>query len=270
MKATFLLLFFSISFCFGQSSVGLIASYPLTQNASDISGNGHHGTMTGKFLKSKDRNGDSCATLMMQKGNIGDTGDSIVIPDSPAFHTTAITISVWCKIGDWYHIGPIKLFGKAAPGNKDYLFTVQNTLQFMGNSYAFPRNPFDKWYHFVASYNDGQYSMYVDGIPVKFGTTEKVVFSDSPISMGKYLYGSLDDIRIYDRQLTDNEVSDLFTASALCQQVTAALNEYAPVQTQASIVQAFDVQGRMIADLEHYAGVAIVLYSDGSRRKEIR
>jgi hypothetical protein len=75
-----------------------------------------------------------------------------------------------------------------------------------------------QWYYLTGSFDNatGEGKVYLNGAPIHSGTT-----ADSPPTTGdgiqigtspanEYWPGTLDDIRIYDRVLSDSEISDLF------------------------------------------------------------
>ena len=74
-------------------NVGLVAWYPFDGNASDMSGNGNHGTVNGATL-SIDRHGED------QKAYSFDGNDYILVPQSPSLDITEeLTLSAWINGG---------------------------------------------------------------------------------------------------------------------------------------------------------------------------
>ncbi|MGI9341198.1 MAG: LamG domain-containing protein, partial [Gammaproteobacteria bacterium] len=76
-----------------------------------------------------------------------------------------------------------------------------------------------RWYHIAAAYdtNNDAYAVYIDGLPHKSGTypTALAVPAANPLSLGtrtgstNYFDGVLDDVRIYDRFLSADDIADL-------------------------------------------------------------
>jgi len=84
-----------------------------------------------------------------------------------------------------------------------------------------------QWHHIAAvADRDGETRLYVDGkLDGKAGTTDAIdISNDSPLVLGKshqkgsgprrFLHGYLDDVRLYDRVLTETEVAELNGARA--------------------------------------------------------
>ena len=250
-----------------QPTNGLIAYWKFDGNTQDASGYENHGTLTNPAMKTQDRSTDSCALFFYGKYPAR-TGDSMLVSNKDVFMSDQITISVWCFVEDWYSLGPIKLFGKTGENNQDYLFTLQNQLTFMGNSFTF--RPFGKWNHFVATYSDGSYNMYINNALVRSGTTTKVVHSDSFISIGKYLSGKLDDLRIYNRALSAQEIGHLYNSPGSCSITTRLTEDESESLPKPIIIDAYDIQGRKINSIEEHSGLAVLVYSDGTHKKVIK
>jgi hypothetical protein len=71
------------------------------------------------------------------------------------------------------------------------------------------------WRHLVATYGNGTLRIYVDGvlrgssaIPINTGSGQVRV--GVGVEAGNYFSGSLDDVRIYNRALSVDEVSELY------------------------------------------------------------
>src|SRR5689334_10075189 len=137
-----------------QLNKGLIAYWPLDGNANDVSGHGHHGTLTWSGGKAPSQSGDSCALAF--------SGTLMEVPKSTAFLKDTFSISVWSYLQDWSGAGPAQLFSKKTNAQDDYLLTVMNDVKFMGNSYFISDSKVrhQHWNHFVCTYYQGFYEMY--------------------------------------------------------------------------------------------------------------
>ena len=78
-----------------------------------------------------------------------------------------------------------------------------------------PKPVFNAWYHYVFTYSDGYTSLFIDGKLI--GTTDKHNINKSASKklffsgLGPSAYhGKLDDVRIYNRALTKDEVKSLY------------------------------------------------------------
>jgi len=108
--------------------------------------------------------------------------------------------------------------------------------------------------------------MYMNNEMVKIGTTAKVILSDTSIVIGSSFYGRINDMRIYDRILTVDEIDHLYRLPSSCAITTDLVQDAVPTSVPL-LLQAVDLQGRTISQLDGYIGLAILLYSDGSCKK---
>jgi opacity protein-like surface antigen len=219
---------------------GLVGWWPFNGNANDESGNGNNGTVNGATL-SADRFGNVNKSFSFNGSN-----NSIIVPDNQLLRPQSISISVWvlsnnltsdgCIIsktqpgtaqGEQYIIGhditgkanfQIKKNSNCSSGiNWQYLYTPQSTIS---NNI---------WEHIVCTY---------DGITMKFYNNNILVSSFIPtagsidncsggsLNIGRfwqtqYHYnGKIDDIGIWNRALTPQEISDLYNGDICYQTIT--------------------------------------------------
>jgi hypothetical protein len=79
--------------------------------------------------------------------------------------------------------------------------------------------PADGWTHLTAMYDGARIRLYVNGVLVRTGSrVGNITATTGPLSIGgnqafgQYFAGLIDDLRIYDRALTDAEVqADMVT-----------------------------------------------------------
>lgn len=204
-----------------QLTSGLVAYYPFSGNAGDSSGNNNHGTVNGATL-SIDRFGNPNKAY-----NFDGVDDYIVATASQDMASQVKSISVWiyqatnfCQneflaLGDassttWGCIagnGCLVLnYGRSCTNNISQNFPISFSLA--------------AWHHivFVSTGVNGKTSMYLDGNFIGEGTTassvgscstSKLYFGVDIYSLPEYLNGYLDDVRIYKRALTQEEISYL-------------------------------------------------------------
>ncbi|HEV2842243.1 MAG TPA: LamG domain-containing protein [Chthoniobacterales bacterium] len=77
-----------------------------------------------------------------------------------------------------------------------------------------------KWHHIVGKQQGTMGSLYIDGVRCGSGTLEAIGNAPSTITIGRYdtinyhyFTGRIDEVRIYDRALSDGEISQLFNAA---------------------------------------------------------
>ena len=205
-------------------STGLLAFYPFNGNANDESGNGHNGIIDNAFLTS-DRFGNENAAYYFNGQN-----SSININDFNLSESQA-TIALWVKcvpdsgrqnfISKYKHINVKELLIIGAVGNK-YTFTwsIENQIvTFTDNEERYLIDPEGTRFDFLVLKYDGDrvrfyinntlmYTKFSSG-PIK-NINLPMVFGNSQSDVDTEFKGTLDDIRIYDRTLSDSEIFDLY------------------------------------------------------------
>jgi len=161
------------------------------------------------------------------------SGDGWVnVPDSPSLNITGdeITISAWYKpsTNDWALNGnnPIvckwltlnnAYFLGYGPDMPNYVVLGTMTSEVVRAYSVIPIDNVNHWYHIVGIYNGSEQVVYIDtvaGTPVD--NTGNISLSTKPLRISGYpngeelLSGTVDDIRIYDRALSYEEVVQLY------------------------------------------------------------
>lgn len=213
---------------------GAVAYYPFNANANDESGNGNHGTPNGATLTTnrygyKDRaysfDGNDKITTITSSLNFGTGGFYIGtwIKTSQAGTWPRFLIKRANTVaGSWYSLN---LY------NNKFRFEIAAGVQF--DSIQSVND--DKW-RYISIRRDvalGKYSMFINGIldneMVNDGRNLDT-FAGSPVEMGtwvntEFLNGKLDDIRMYNRALSDAEVlavyNDTTEVRPSCKQILA-------------------------------------------------
>ncbi len=192
---------------------GLVAYYPFNDTASDDSGNGNDGTVYG-VTSTADRDGDPDSAYNF------DGYSYLEVPNSSSLQiTNQISISAWINIGflGWaqHHV-----VDKRTDYGTGYGLNVDaDNIQFIVGhdsiNYSSPIQ-FNTWYHVVGTYNGQIARVYVNDEEV--GAYDYVVdipVSDAPMYIGqKFMnnerfHGALDDVRIYNRALSETEIQAL-------------------------------------------------------------
>jgi hypothetical protein len=234
---------------------GLVAWWPFNGNANDESGNGNDGVVNGATL-TEDRFGNSSSAFNFD-------GLSNSINAFSQISTTEITISFWEKIEAFDFSYPLGLgissvnygFGIGVGGFNNGCGVIERT-QFVYDGQTVCSNyisseailQIDEWYQVVFEYAGGVAKIYIDGIlaaqgsNLSFSNFSNIIFgmrSDNSF----HFKGSLDDIAIYNRALTPQEVQSLFTAPNQIDYGSADVPQGIPYQAAAR-----DAQGQVIAD----------------------
>jgi hypothetical protein len=210
---------------------GLVAYYPFNGNANDESGNGNNGIIYGARLTT-DRFGNN------NKAYIFD-GISNYINVSNSTHPTGnvtITYSAWLyyssnlSIGQHVSVVDVGNSGDANPSkrsaillwknidNKDYVTYCSQANDYVFQTYIIP---FNQWLHIILTKTANITKLYINGSFVQQGSinsTQNVESTKISIggsgnfqhANGECLKGKIDDVRIYNRVLTDTEIQQLY------------------------------------------------------------
>jgi hypothetical protein len=227
----------------------LVAAYGLNGDAFDSSGHGFHGTMHGTTGVADRFNRPSGAI------RISGTNDYIDLGNRPEFNfTNGFTLNAWVKAEQapgGYIIGKYRYNG---PGNIESYSYGLGTHDFFG-PYGFvlgdgviykdivagPNLLDDRWHALTLTFEDGLgIRLYVDGAQQGSQAMDDLppLTNNLPLLIGKItsglpFVGSIDDVSIYDRPLSDYEVQLLHNfqrhydteVPVLLQQATATFSQ---------------------------------------------
>lgn len=209
---------------------GLVAYYPFNGNANDASGNGNNGTIQGGVNNGVDRFGNSNQAYAFNGLN-----GCVTIPNS-----SSLTLNNSCSFTCWVFFNEIDRFTSGYDWQA--LFTKDNygSLGLMFNNEADILRDYasgstidtvwatvsaQTWYQVVVTVTNQMEICYINGESAGSGTlsgsfagnTNTLVLGENnptgPSLEGPIypLDGSLDDVRIYNRALSSNEVAQLYT-----------------------------------------------------------
>lgn len=208
-------------------SNGLIAYYPFTGNANDVSGNGYNGTVTGAVLiTDKAGNPNSAYSFDGILSYIDATIATIPQNNSPR------TISGWFKTNSpnytesnystIFNYGNLSTNQRFALSlySKGYLDFISSS-NFSNNDLGIQNNYLDNTWHFITITYDGtKVSLfidgnYVDGKNITLNTINKNFRIGKRIdgdTNNEYFKGSIDDVGIWNRVLTPEEITKLYNS----------------------------------------------------------
>lgn len=195
---------------------GLVAYFPFNGNANDESGNNHNGITFGATL-SKDGNGNKKNAYFFD-GDDDFMDISSVSNSIPLNHTRC----AWIKT-NMDSIGQILCTGNFANNRGCYLAVKENKLVVGGsanrwNNVLIDDKITDNQWHFVcAAYENGNSAkVYIDGefrsqVSIGYDTGDWITYIGKNHKRDiQYFNGVMDQVRIYDRILSDNEIKTLF------------------------------------------------------------
>ena len=239
-KTNFSSLIFALVFLFtsmqlrAQVTNGLVGYWSFDDStAKDNSGHGHDGTIFG--------NPSSSAGIKGSSFYFNGSAQDIQIPNSPELNfgtQKSMSISIWIKIdsNDYDRTNVRTVIGKRIGGsdNSDYIIFSNGGKIYWGTGDASDSGgawlnihdpSLGAWHHFAttlrynASTNDYYKKFYVDGKIVR--EERAYIKSDSvnePLyiayanegGIATYFYGNIDEVRIYNRELSDCDVQALY------------------------------------------------------------
>ena len=238
-------------------TTGLVGWWPFNGNANDESGNGNNGTVNGAMLTA-DRFGNSNSAYSFNYLNWtwGAGGDYIYIPFSSMFNTPNLTVSVWFNIYSLgYNNSGVTIItrfenGYSNPGGETWqLWYNSNDLLsskvIQGGNGNFQPNviangssvDFNEWINITFTY-DGQYlSHYENGVLISLVPSNNLLLNtagNSGISLGMSIQanghwgpydGKLDDVGIWSRALSQQEITALYNGCGGSSLITQPTNQ---------------------------------------------
>ncbi len=222
---------------FGALTDGLVAHYPFNGNANDESGNGHNGTVNGatlttdRFDNTNSAYGFDGVDDHINVGNIGLT-------------YSEFSISLWVMTDNW--INDAKTSGALMSDSycywcgpsRGWLFWIyDNNFSFTVNNSSLTIADYpdykDSWVHLVFTKDVlGQTKIYFNGIEEtsyinqaswidpSFPSAEDIEIG-TRTDEGWYFKGTIDDIHIYNRAITNSETQQLY--GAFCQDTNGSI-----------------------------------------------
>ena len=152
----------------------------------------------------------------------------VVVPHSDLLSPEkALTLSAWVYNDAASLVDSYRIISKESLGaNDNYFLAMQSNSLFLGIGGSF-FNPAvslsaNQWYHIVATFDDDadEVRMYIDGIEVlSEATNASLTPNTDDLYIGsnweeyKWWEGLIDDVRLYDRALTFEEIDELFQSA---------------------------------------------------------
>ncbi len=200
---------------------GLVAHYAFDGDANDQSGNGNHGEVNGPTL-SEGRFGDADGAY-----SFDGVDDYISVPNSNSLQSpdAAVTIAAWVYIDQWDDGWASICLKSDTEDDGQYGLQVTDEGRFevyvAGDCTAIYTDlvfTTASWFFVAMTWDGTDVIVYVAGEPEATEPFSPAPQSDNhPLRIGQdlpgsveYLNGRLDDLRVYDRALSADEVRVLF------------------------------------------------------------
>ncbi len=193
---------------------GLLAYYPFNGNPNDLSGNGNHLQNNGVSFSS-DRFGNTNSALIF--GTQAAPFPSRLQKNTPNTSGANFTYSVWVKRNSISDDG--SFLGESSNNSGGDFSTTYLIPQYIcqgvqgnvtGSSYVLQVNI---WYHLVITKNANMFTIYVNGVQNSQGNSGFASFNGTTVF---YVTGNdcqMDDIGVWNRSLTQQEIYDLYNAA---------------------------------------------------------
>lgn len=210
----------------GNLSKGLVTRYLFNGDAKDASSNGNDGTRMGGVIDIKDRFGNDCAAF-----DFNGIDGYVEVPHSRSLSSpqSEITISAWLKLKQgtpfsdlqWMTI-VCKSDNPLETGNSPQ-YRLQSTKVTVSVNTDFTEQfnhmlDFEEWFYYSMTYNGQEVTVYVDGkVLTTFSYFTEFQPNNLPLNIGRdvpgvleFYGGAMDDLRIYNRALSSNEIQELY------------------------------------------------------------
>jgi hypothetical protein len=196
---------------------GLVAYYPFNGNANDASGNGNNGQLTaGTFVS--DRFGNPQGALEIT--NVPTSGSVAgVLTTNLQTPGNVFSLSVWFRATS-QSVGQLISFGDSQSGHNGQ---SDRNIDIGGGNltfYVFPGHQVlltatnfvadDLWHSAVVTLSGAGMRLYLDGVMVTNNASVTTAQAYSGYWQMARTYGDIDDVRIYNRALSDSEVQQLY------------------------------------------------------------
>lgn len=203
-------------------SNGLAAWWPLDNSGNDVSGNGNHFVNYGLGFSTDRFNQPNAAVS-------ADGTTNYMLCNSPSFSlgaNSSFSVSVWIQKPTASY-GVCLMHGTTAAGN--FIWNIQTgssgVIQFGANkqqsAWIWTQTIYslNAWEHYVGVFDNGAMSLYKNGIleSSNLFTHTSVFQAILPLYLGRgvsgaYFTGKIDDVGIWTRALSTQEIIDLYTS----------------------------------------------------------
>ncbi len=285
-NVAFLFILTALSPLFGISQVdlnkGLIAYYPFNGNANDASGNGNNGIPMNGAQLTTDRFGNPNGAYLFDG-----IDDYIIVNDNGKLSPTSVTVTAFVNTETNLSQAITGKIDYITGNGAAYLLGINNNVQanfFFGVNPSGstcstkdpnnPNNPLalssdavstNTWHCIVGTFSNSVLQIYVDGIlsgTLTYPpTVDLLQCSNTELLIGSWwvgvpmpFKGKIDDVRIYDRVLNQQEVSALCSLTN-CAALTGSLI--------GSTICSGDPQGQLIFNSPDSTGPFTLSYTDG-------
>jgi hypothetical protein len=207
---------------------GLVAYYPLDRDANDYGPNRFNGSLFGDVSFSKNTD-----PINFGAAYFDGKGDRIEIPHKESFNTPVMSVAFWIKPESGSHPNAL-LIGKSIDGSGDGYMVSRSIGRLTAGSFRNNYSQYaradmsytgeERWTHVICIFNANRIEIYVNGIQTAFNNwnaSPAAMKTTAPFTIGGALsttvpaefvqgmQGWLDEVYVFDRILTRNEILTL-------------------------------------------------------------
>jgi len=196
---------------------GGISYWPLDGNADDQWGE-NNGSVNGASFVDDAIRGQACDFT-------SDQGDYISVPRSTELEPSTFTVSVWVKRESYSGEKSQRVIDKGG-NNYGYQISFGNSgdqdpykpIAVVGDTFLIPPtdiHSLGEWYHVVLVYDGSTASLYSNGVNIA-SESASISYDSRDLYIGqrddgaKHYNGLIDDVRIYNKALTPEEIFELY------------------------------------------------------------
>lgn len=203
---------------------GLVGQWRMDGNAKDNTPNADNGTVSGAALTT-DRHGTANSAY-----SFNGSSNYIQVPDTATLNSTsALSISVWINPSTFSStgyagVGGSTIIGTNVNGGGDgWILGVASSTNKLWwwpagsqDKYSAATIPTGQWTHVVLTFSSGTLKIYLNGVldSSQSAATPQVPTSAFEVGAKSWITGwfagSMDDLRMYNRALSANEVTNLY------------------------------------------------------------
>lgn len=210
------------------SDSSLVLFYPLNGNVNDTSLNQINGTLMNGVTFTNDRNGNANSALLFDG-----VDDFILVSGSPKLYNLAepYSIALWMRIDGWFINDWAAILSKSSVSQLQLRVVIRQDHTLWLAPYpgcenlqlsSFPA--LGTWFHFALVEDTTNVKVYINCTLVdSFLCTDPLVPNTSALRIGRdihgsseYFMGAMDDVSIYNRALSAQEI---------CQSATVSVND---------------------------------------------
>ncbi len=203
---------------------GLVGCWFFDGNANDATKYHNNGTLH-DVTQSEDRYGNANKAYRFSGAGY------IAIPHSKTLDMThTLTMTAWIKPQRWWGNGFVIIMQKGDKRNANYQFDVDITINrvfLCGFDTSLPCSQLglelNKWQHVALTYESGKsLCFYLNGVQIGTRKIMKDLQPNSgslfigydPFGLSEYFIGDMDDVRLFNRALSEKEIQELYKAEA--------------------------------------------------------